>query len=187
MFMGAVCGSCVSFALLSVLAPARFNEVRSGFHPVKRGIVSAAKWQHCHRVAGGACPPPVRYSCRVMTASSSSFPQVSGGVLGGVILGAGMAVGGACPGMVLPQVGTALPNAMVTVCGGLVGALLYGALEPSLIRPALLTAGLQCHGTAAQLAGGDSLDFIDVKLGKPFLMLTLPLGPVLCLLETVDP
>eukprot|EP01047_Picozoa_sp_COSAG01_P034441 COSAG01_NODE_2588_length_7414_cov_4.548052_2_plen_360_part_00 len=133
MFMGAVAGSCVSFASLSVLAPAKFSAVRAGFHPTRRGYV-----------AGGIC--------------------------GGAILGTGMAIAGACPGMVLPQVGTGVEHALFTTCGGLLGALTYGLLEPEL-RPAFLDKGTQCSG--------DAHDFVDIKLGKPFLWLCAPLG-VLC-------
>jgi hypothetical protein len=80
-----------------------------------------------------------------------------------------MAIAGACPGMVLPQVGTALPNAVLTTLGGVAGALAFGLLEP-VLRPAALDKGSQCCGTAD--------DFIDVKLKKPFAMLGLPLGVV---------
>jgi hypothetical protein len=39
-----------------------------------------------------------------------------------------MAVAGACPGMVLAQIGYQVPNSMVTWLGGLFGALVYGSL-----------------------------------------------------------
>jgi uncharacterized membrane protein YedE/YeeE len=130
MFMGAVAGSCTSFALLSIFFPAKFAAVRAGFHPVQRGYVG-------------------------------------GGAAGGAILGAGMAIAGACPGMVLPQVGTGVENALFTTGGGLLGALVFGLLEP-VLRPALLDRGSQC--------AGDSSDFLDVKLGKPFLPLCIVLG-----------
>jgi len=45
--------------------------------------------------------------------------------IGGGMLGVGMVVAGACPGMVLPQIGTGVPNAGFTVLGGLAGALLH--------------------------------------------------------------
>ena len=88
-----------------------------------------------------------------------------GGALGGAILGAGMAVGGACPGMVLPQVGTGLPNALLTTLGGLVGALCFGLLEPT-FRAGFLGKGNLCSGTKE--------DFLDIKLNKPFVALCLP-------------
>lgn len=105
-----------------------------------------------------------------------------GGALGGAILGAGMAIGGACPGMVLPQVGTGLPNALLTTLGGLLGALCFGLVEPTL-RASLLEQGSVCSGTKD--------DFVDVKLGKSFIALCLPLaitcGSVAMCLEFVFP
>ncbi len=44
---------------------------------------------------------------------------------------AGMAIGGTCPGMVMVQLGAAVPNAQYTFAGGLLGALFYGLLEPT--------------------------------------------------------
>jgi hypothetical protein len=40
-----------------------------------------------------------------------------------------MAVAGACPGMVLPQVGTGVKNGWVTFLGGLTGAMVYLLLQ----------------------------------------------------------
>lgn len=45
--------------------------------------------------------------------------------LGGALLGTGMTLSGACPGMVLIQVGAAVPNALYTFTGALCGAFLY--------------------------------------------------------------
>ncbi|CAD7956715.1 unnamed protein product [Amoebophrya sp. A120] len=58
--------------------------------------------------------------------TSSSATRV---LLGGGILGAGMVVGGACPGMVLPQVGTGVGNAWITLLGGFFGAFLANVLK----------------------------------------------------------
>lgn len=58
-----------------------------------------------------------------------------GGIfLGGSIAGVGMAIGGACPGMVLAQLGAGVPNAIYTYAGGLVGAILYG-LTDQFVKP----------------------------------------------------
>ena len=60
--------------------------------------------------------------------------QLERGVLsrtsfGALLLGVGMAVAGACPGMVLAQVGSGVPNSGLTffggLCGGLCGAFVY--------------------------------------------------------------
>ena len=61
-------------------------------------------------------------------------------VLGGLILGAGIALAGACPGTVLAQIGAGYRDAWFTVLGGLLGALAFVYLEPAL-KPLLLTGG----------------------------------------------
>jgi uncharacterized membrane protein YedE/YeeE len=69
--------------------------------------------------------------------------------LGGSVLGVGMAVGGACPGMVLPQLGAGVPNAVFTYVGGLVGAVLYGLTE-QFVRPLLHHKATQVPETEDQ-------------------------------------
>jgi len=54
--------------------------------------------------------------------------------LGPLALGSGMTVSGACPGMVLPQVGSWTKNAIYTFIGVLAGALLYGLIAPFVVR-----------------------------------------------------
>ena len=49
-----------------------------------------------------------------------------GNVAGGMILGAGMALSGACPGTVLLQIGAGIQNGLVIFSGCLVGSLLLG-------------------------------------------------------------
>lgn len=50
--------------------------------------------------------------------------------LGAALLGAGMALAGACPGMVLIQVGSGVGNSGITLLGGVVASLVYGLLQP---------------------------------------------------------
>lgn len=57
------------------------------------------------------------------------FPAV---VAGGLLFGAGMALTGACPGTVLAQIGGGYRDAWLTVTGGILGAVAYGYLEPTL-------------------------------------------------------
>jgi len=52
--------------------------------------------------------------------------------IGAAILGAGMTVSGACPGMILIQVGSRVPNALVTLTGIFAGTLLYATLHPTI-------------------------------------------------------
>mmetsp|Transcript_39061 Transcript_39061/g.100088 ORF Transcript_39061/g.100088 Transcript_39061/m.100088 type:complete len:429 (-) Transcript_39061:325-1611(-) len=62
---------------------------------------------------------------------------VVGTALGAALLGAGMALGGGCPGMVLAQVGSGVPLAYVSLLGCFTGALLYGLLEKPLLKMAM--------------------------------------------------
>jgi uncharacterized membrane protein YedE/YeeE len=48
-----------------------------------------------------------------------------GNVIGGVLLGMGMALTGACPGTVLPQVATGIESGSRVLFGGLIGGILY--------------------------------------------------------------
>lgn len=75
-------------------------------------------------------------------------------IVGGLILGAGIALAGACPGTTLAQIGAGYRDAWFTLAGGLLGALTFTYLEPAL-RPVLLTGG----------AGKLTLDKV---LGIPF-------------------
>lgn len=61
-------------------------------------------------------------------------------LVGGVILGVGIAIAGACPGTVLAQVGAGYRDAWFTLAGGLAGALAFSYLEPTL-KPYLLEGG----------------------------------------------
>lgn len=45
-----------------------------------------------------------------------------------------MAVGGACPGMVLAQVGSGTHNAVYTLVGCFTGALTFGFIEPFITK-----------------------------------------------------
>ena len=58
-------------------------------------------------------------------------------ILGGLLLGAGIVLAGACPGTVMAQIGVGYRDAWVTLAGALVGAAVFGYLEPAL-KPALL-------------------------------------------------
>jgi hypothetical protein len=75
-------------------------------------------------------------------------------IVGGLILGAGIALAGACPGTTLAQIGAGYKDAWFTLAGGLLGALTFTYLEPTL-RPVLLEGG------AGKLT-------LDKLLGIPF-------------------
>ncbi len=50
-------------------------------------------------------------------------------LIGGLILGAGIAVAGACPGTTLAQIGAGYRDAWFVLLGGLAGALFYGYFD----------------------------------------------------------
>ncbi|MCS6879078.1 MAG: YeeE/YedE thiosulfate transporter family protein, partial [Geminicoccaceae bacterium] len=75
-------------------------------------------------------------------------------VVGGLILGAGIALAGACPGTTLAQIGAGYRDAWFTLAGGLSGALVFTYLEP-VLHPVLL-------------AGGAGKLTLDKVLGVPF-------------------
>jgi len=86
--------------------------------------------------------PQFEEARQVWRDSPTSRGLLTGIILGTFLLGAGMAVGGACPGMVLSQVGAGVPYSGLTLVGGLLGAFIYGLLEPSL-QSVLLSRGPQ--------------------------------------------
>lgn len=86
-------------------------------------------------------------------------------IVGGLILGAGISLAGACPGTVLAQVGVGYRDAWMTLAGGLAGALTFGYLEPSL-SPIL----------SANNAGALTLNGLS---GLPFAAIALPFAALL--------
>lgn len=61
-------------------------------------------------------------------------------VLGGLVLGAGITLAGACPGTILAQIGAGYRDAWFTLAGGLAGAIAFSYAEPAL-TPLLFTGG----------------------------------------------
>ena len=69
---------------------------------------------------------PVRAKFMSSRAAKGLVPVV----LGTFLLGSGMSIAGACPGMVYIQVGAGVENSIITLLGGMVGAVCYGLLQP---------------------------------------------------------
>ncbi|MCB4823359.1 YeeE/YedE thiosulfate transporter family protein [Roseicella aerolata] len=61
-------------------------------------------------------------------------------LLGGLLLGIGIALAGACPGTVAAQIGAGYRDAWFTLAGGLLGATAFAYAEP-VLKPLLLTGG----------------------------------------------
>lgn len=89
----------------------------------------------------------------------------SADIVGGLLLGAGIALAGGCPGTVLAQIGAGYRDALFVLVGGLCGAVAFSYMEPAL-KPILLS-------------GGDGkITFADVA-GVPYWILALALAAVL--------
>jgi hypothetical protein len=62
-------------------------------------------------------------------------------VVGGLLLGSGIALAGACPGTTLAQIGVGYRDALFTLAGGLCGAVAYSYATPLLPNTALAVTG----------------------------------------------
>ncbi|MFG1351799.1 YeeE/YedE thiosulfate transporter family protein [Xanthobacter autotrophicus] len=92
-------------------------------------------------------------------------------VLGGLVLGAGIALAGACPGTILAQIGAGYRDALFTLAGGIAGAVAFGYAEPAL-APWLLSGG------------PGKLTFMDLT-GLSYTVLALGLAAVLVVVLVV--
>jgi hypothetical protein len=97
-------------------------------------------------------------------------------IVGGLILGSGIALAGACPGTTLAQIGAGYRDAIFTLLGGLAGAVAFSYAQPWL---------------AASLIGtGPKLIFTDLA-GLPYwqgaLALAVAIVGMLVLMERLRP
>jgi hypothetical protein len=89
----------------------------------------------------------------------------SADIIGGLILGAGIALAGACPGTTLAQVGAGYRDALFTLVGGLFGAVAYTYAQPALSKTFLAE-------------GGGKIIFTDL-IGIPYWIGALALAAVI--------
>ena len=61
--------------------------------------------------------------------------------IGGLLLGAGISLSGACPGTALAQVGAGYRDALFTLIGGLFGAVTFSYAQPMLAKTLLAQGG----------------------------------------------
>jgi len=73
------------------------------------------------------------------------FHSHDGNIIGGALLGVGMALTGACPGTVLVQVATGIQSGYYALGGGLLGGFLYLHLGPYLKRTKLIVQDSKCE------------------------------------------
>jgi hypothetical protein len=85
-------------------------------------------------------------------------------VVGGLVLGAGIALAGACPGTTLAQIGVGYRDAIFTLAGGLCGAVAFSYAQPWLDK--------------ALIGSGPKLIFTDL-VGIPYWQGALGLAAVL--------
>ena len=92
-------------------------------------------------------------------------------IVGGLLLGAGITLAGACPGTVFAQIGAGYKDAWLILLGGLAGALTFSYLEPTL-NPLLLS-------------GGPGKLTLDVVLSMPFAAVAFAFAALLIALLVV--
>lgn len=61
--------------------------------------------------------------------------------IGGLLLGAGISLSGACPGTALAQIGAGYRDALFTLIGGLFGAVTFSYAQPMLAKTLLAQSG----------------------------------------------
>jgi len=92
--------------------------------------------------------------------------KLVGNIIGGSMVGIGMAIGGACPGTVFAQFGAGVNTAPWTVVGGLLGALTYGFADPHI-------ADFLYQGGPAPGSPSVTLDNV---FGLSFSAIAIPMG-----------
>lgn len=98
-------------------------------------------------------------------------------IVGGLLLGTGIALAGACPGTVLAQVGVGYRDALFTLAGGICGALAYSYATPWL-------------GTTFLAQGGGKIvltDLIGIPYWQGALALAAGIAVILVALERFAP
>jgi len=98
-------------------------------------------------------------------------------IVGGLLLGAGITLAGACPGTTLAQIGAGYRDALFTLLGGLFGAVAFSYAQPALSKTFLG-------------ATGPKLIFTDL-IGVPYwigaLVLAAVIAAILVALEAWTP
>ncbi len=91
-------------------------------------------------------------------------------IIGGLVLGAGIALAGACPGTSLAQIGAGYRDAIFVLVGGIAGAITYGYFDTGI--------------TAFFAEKGAKVTF-DSLVGLPFWMVAVGLAAVLAVFLVV--
>jgi hypothetical protein len=97
-------------------------------------------------------------------------------IVGGLILGAGISLAGACPGTTLAQIGVGYRDAFFTLIGGLFGAVAFSYAEPWLSKSLI--------GTGPKLI---FTDLVNIPYWQGALALAAAIVVILVLLEKAWP
>lgn len=155
MFVGAIAGSCLSLflavkvfwrrATVPVLPEGcgRTCSIKTSV-PTEQTPASAAAFLYKLRTMVGLRP--------------NSYPVIA---VGAFVLGVGMAVSGACPGMVLPQMGTGVENCGFTLLGGVVGCILFNFLTFM-----GFTFGHRSLNSDEEVKAAHDVEFWDIRFKK---------------------
>ncbi|KAL3422721.1 YeeE/YedE family protein [Phlyctema vagabunda] len=89
--------------------------------------------------------------CNPRTPSSLGwFSKYDGNIVGGLLIGSGMTLTGACPGTSLVQLAAGVRSGKLVVCGGVLGGIIYSRFGKYIRRDAAVTAP-SCHTVQEQL------------------------------------
>lgn len=97
-------------------------------------------------------------------------------IVGGLVLGAGIALAGACPGTTLAQIGVGYRDAIFTLFGGLAGAVAFSYVQPWLAKSLI--------GTGPKLI---FTDLAGIAYWQGALALAAAIAVILVLLEKLKP
>jgi uncharacterized membrane protein YedE/YeeE len=102
---------------------------------------------------------------------------IAADIVGGLLLGTGITLAGACPGTTLAQIGAGYRDALFTLIGGLLGALAYSYAQPLLVPvlganapKTIFTdyAGIPYWVGALALAGGLAIVLVILERWRPY-------------------
>jgi len=97
-------------------------------------------------------------------------------IVGGLILGSGIALAGACPGTTLAQIGAGYRDAIFTLLGGLAGAVAFSYAQPWLATSLI--------GTGPKLI---FTDLVGISYWQGALVLAIAIAVILVLMEKLRP
>lgn len=97
-----------------------------------------------------------------------------GNIVGGALIGVGMATTGACPGTAVAQMGSGMANGIVAVVGGLLGAMLVVRWRENCARNATIASTTTGNlGSDSSRPPGKSLDMATALSIQPLTMVCL--------------